>query len=316
MQVGNFPPNFRFLLPIPSYIPTVQPPIYTAPSRLAGANFSVQSGMAKRPAPARRRTQRQVAAVNAPNATSNALLAGPLRLGSGRRGVPSKLAYERDLTVEELVKSSQEESGQRAPSVQQMRQSHHYLARLLASGTKEMEASHITGYTPGRISVLKSDPAFEELLTYYKALDKSAHENATVDMHKRLASLGYDSIEVLHERLLEDPAAFSPKDLIAVTELSADRTGFGKQSSVTHDHTLSLSGETISRIKANAQSGREASPEDREALLRLARRATEEYSEIIEAEWLEVGGGDLREESGEVSEEPLSDGDLPLPSVD
>jgi len=255
--------------------------------------------------------------MNAPAPLSAAsLLAGPLRLGSGRRTQKVRLAYERDLTVEELISSSTEESGSKPPSIRELRQSHHYLARVLAGGAKDFEASAITGYSPSRISTLKSDPAFSELLSYYRELEGAAHETATVDMHKRLAALGYDSLEVLHARLLDDPDSFDVKALIATTELSADRTGFGKQSTVQHDHTLSLSGETISRIKANAQSGRQTSEEDRAALLRLARQSTSEHPEAEEAEWEPCGGSSLREEGGEVPEKPLPRGDVSLSPVD
>lgn len=258
--------------------------------------------------------------MNAPAKVNNDVLAEllgqPLKLGKGRTSHPLRVEYVRDLTVEELIAGTSVEARIKAIPVGQLRQSHHLLARTLAGGAKNVEAAMICGYSVSRISILKGDPAFQELLEYYVGMEADAHEHATADMHQRLASVGFDSLEILHERLLDAPDSFDNKTLVSVVEAMADRTGYGKTSTVQHDHQLSLTPEAILRVKASIVSGREAAEEDREALLRLASFATSEHPEAEEAEWESSGGDSVREEGRADAEEPLAGSGTALPSVD
>jgi hypothetical protein len=230
------------------------------------------------------------------------LLNEPLRLGRGRRAIQVRADYVRDLSVEDLLAASTMPAAG-APVVLELRQTHHNLARLIAQGAGTNEASAITGLTPARISTLKNSPAFAELVTYYKEMDEQQYSLARADMHKRLASVGFDSLEILHERLLDKPEEFDNKTLLAVVEATADRTGHGKTSTVNHDHSFSLSSHTIAAIKASANQGRPIAEEDRGALLRIAaERTAPEYPEAEEADWIEGCGSGLREEGDQEPE--------------
>src|ERR1700744_8373 len=57
-----------------------------------------------------------------------------------------------------------EESGSRLLKI---RASHHKLAECIVQGMEYVESSMITGYSPGYITQLKSDPTFMELLADY-----------------------------------------------------------------------------------------------------------------------------------------------------
>lgn len=107
-----------------------------------------------------------------------------------------------------------------APAVKSIRHSHHQLARLLAEGHKPGLCSSMTGYSPSRISILQADPAFKELVAYYC----EQKDEVFIDVQKRLAALGIDTIEELHERLGTNPEGFSNKDLFALAELTLDRS--------------------------------------------------------------------------------------------
>lgn len=113
-----------------------------------------------------------------------------------------------------------EPKGSENPPIRKMRDTHHALARLLAEGRKGVEAAGILGLSQSWVSILKNDPAFQELLSYYR----SQKEAIYLDVHARMARLGLDAVSEIHERLLTDPENFELKELLAIVELTADRS--------------------------------------------------------------------------------------------
>jgi hypothetical protein len=73
----------------------------------------------------------------------------------------------------------------------------------------------IAGYSQSRVSLLKADPMFRELLAHYAAQREIAH----ADVLERMRVLGMNSLEELQARLEETPEAFSPRELMELTEL-------------------------------------------------------------------------------------------------
>lgn len=139
----------------------------------------------------------------------------------GRKAKPLALEVMRELQESDLdLILNPPPSGIQASPVQRMRNTHHMLARLLAEGRKGAECSLITGYTPGRISVLQSDPTFKELVEYYK--DQAAAK--FVDVHARLAALAISSLDELQERLEAEPEGFTKRELMELAELCLDRS--------------------------------------------------------------------------------------------
>lgn len=223
-------------------------------------------------------------------------LGSTLQLGRGRGARMLRAEQVRELTAQDLI-AMQQEAGIHAPALKSIRSYHHTLARTLAQGVKAQEASIICGISISRISILKADPTFAELLEYYTQMEQEQYTVARADMHARLASLGYDAVEILHERLIDEPDAFEPKTLLAILEATADRTGHGKTSTVNANVTHGFSPEALAAIKQNTQLGRPIAQEDREALLCLATQRTAEANpEALEVVWEQEGGGGLREE--------------------
>lgn len=144
----------------------------------------------------------------------------------------------RDLTLDDLKKLKKTRGEQKPiPTTQRLRDRHHQLARCLADGMPDYEASAITGYCASRISILKGDPAFQDLVHFYKARKDAQY----VDMHKRLASLSADAAALLHERMEETPEDITTGQLMEVVKLGADRTGFGPQQSTTVNVNVNMS---------------------------------------------------------------------------
>lgn len=118
-----------------------------------------------------------------------------------------------------------------APShVQRISSRHHALARSLASGMPAIEAALCTGYTTSRISVLKADPAFQELIAHYTKVEG----DVAADLGQRMATLGVEAAEVLAERLETTPESFANDELSDLMKVAADRTGHGPASRTTN----------------------------------------------------------------------------------
>lgn len=102
------------------------------------------------------------------------------------------------------------------PSPLTIRASHHRVAECLVQGMENVEISMITGYTPEYISRLKHDPAFEELLAHYDAERKQRH----VDALDRMKMLGLTAVEEIQERLENDRAGFTKRELLEIVDLA------------------------------------------------------------------------------------------------
>lgn len=112
------------------------------------------------------------------------------------------------------------------PLVRNLRASHHRLAELLAKGTLDQaEISQITGYSQTYISNIKRDPAFAELTNYYS----TQKETIFADAMSKLAVLGVDAVEELHEKLLDPEAQWSKRELMELVDMAVVKPGTAKQ---------------------------------------------------------------------------------------
>lgn len=139
----------------------------------------------------------------------------------GRRSSGEAPTVLRALGAEDLpLLLSPPELGSTPKPISKIRHSHHLLAQVLAGGANQTEAGRITGYAGSTISTLQTDPAFQELLSYYK----DQKEAKFLDVQERLAMVGTVALEVVHERLVEDPDRISDKDLLHIVEATMDRS--------------------------------------------------------------------------------------------
>lgn len=142
---------------------------------------------------------------------------------SGRAAKPLSAEFVRELSEADLmIPASQVQT---APLLKKIRDSHHALARVLATGNSEAEASAVTGYTASRISILKADPQFKELLEFYRM----QADGAVADLRARMANMGLDAIQELQERMNDSPEDFSLAMLKDIVREMADRTGHAPQ---------------------------------------------------------------------------------------
>lgn len=148
----------------------------------------------------------------------------------GRAAKPVEATVLRELDQADMSLLSTER-GVKPSAIKRITDRHHNLARTLASGMGESEAAIFCGYTVSRVSILKSDPAFSELLEFYRADAARPYR----DLHVRLSGLATDATHLLQERLeadmeLEiDDRKVPVGQLMELTKMGADRTGFGPQ---------------------------------------------------------------------------------------
>lgn len=134
--------------------------------------------------------------------------------------------------------------------VKRLRDSHHALARALASGMKVADASLATGYSPSRISMLQADPAFAELLDHYRR----TKAEAIIDVEARALGLGADAMQELHERLMDNPEAITDPVLLETITKMLGIAGYGPVSrSINKNFNYGI-GDRLDRIEAKQRS--------------------------------------------------------------
>lgn len=108
-------------------------------------------------------------------------------------------------------------------SLQRIRRSHHLMAQYVAAGMPNITVAALCNTTSQRVTWLKSDPAFAELVAHYSV----AVDVAIVDFVRDAAALGSDALQELHERLHDNATQFTQSQLMELVKLTADRSGNG-----------------------------------------------------------------------------------------
>lgn len=142
--------------------------------------------------------------------------------GKGRR--PSPIAYGLPRALSEADIASMWDANPTGakgiPRIKTLRYNHHMLAKAVASGKSLLECTQLTGLTGARISDLKNDLAFQELVSFYA---DELHE-VYVDVHQRMAALGTSVLEELTERFDAEPEKFTKRELMDLFTTMADRS--------------------------------------------------------------------------------------------
>ena len=166
----------------------------------------------------------------------------------GRKSLPPAIDVVRELTAADV--EEREAFGAEATpggALIKLRDTHHKAAKLFADGMSIAYISLKTGYRTGTLYTLKADPAFKQLIKFYKEQKLDAY----VDTHERMAALAHESIGELRDRLDENPADIKTGELMEMAKLGLDRSGFGP-SSTTHTLSASISAEDLIKMKESA----------------------------------------------------------------
>jgi hypothetical protein len=142
--------------------------------------------------------------------------------GKGRRPAPIVYGPPRALSETDIASmwDRQADGAKGIPRIKTLRYNHHMLAKAVASGKSLLECSQLTGLTGSRISDLKNDPAFQELVSFYS---EELHE-VYVNVHERMAAFGTSVLEELTERFEAEPEKFTKRELMDLFTTMADRS--------------------------------------------------------------------------------------------
>ena len=138
----------------------------------------------------------------------------------GRRSFPLEVEVLGEIGESDIALLAGSRSTQ-APMIKRLRDRHHSLAKALAEGMSDTEASAITGYDPSRISILKSDPTFKNLIADYRKIK----DGCFADFQERAASVSLEYLNILADYAEETPEAIEPAFALEVVKTLADRTG-------------------------------------------------------------------------------------------
>lgn len=143
-------------------------------------------------------------------------------------------------------------------AVKALRHTHHRLAQLLAGGMDETVAAVVCNYSVSRVSILKADPAFRELLAHYAA----TKEDAFGDFVTMAADLSKDMLQQLQAMLDEAPEKFGPTHLMDAIKLLADRTGHAPMTKTLNVNVNVDMADKLRRASARREAARTLPPPD------------------------------------------------------
>lgn len=155
-------------------------------------------------------------------------------LHRGKIATPPDIVSIRPLTREDLVLIDQKRDPLRSggSAVARFRDPHHRIARLFASGLRGTEVQAQTGFSYNRLSALRNDPAFQQLIAVYRnKIDErfaegqdEFYETATANMRKAERMIA-EQLEEADENDVHLPI----KTLDAIAAGRMDRFGYGKR---------------------------------------------------------------------------------------
>jgi hypothetical protein len=146
----------------------------------------------------------------------------------GRAAVPLSAEFVRELEAVDLELLSAEK-GSSAPALKRISERHHALARALAGGMSKSEAALVCNYDISRISILLADPSFQELMAFYK-IEK---DRAFRSVQDKMAGINSDALDILQDRIEDEPDKLSVGQILQIITITSDRTGNGPSSTQT-----------------------------------------------------------------------------------
>lgn len=116
-------------------------------------------------------------------------------------------------------------------TIQNLRDTHHRVARAVAAGLSNGDIAMTCGISYNRVSVLKADPSFMELVAHYRAIITAEWAETADPVTDYLRQNALKAQAMLSDKLdhASEQGEFLPtRDLLGIAELGLDRTGYGK----------------------------------------------------------------------------------------
>lgn len=115
-------------------------------------------------------------------------------------------------------------------AVQTLRDNHHRIARAVASGMSTADVAASCGISISRVSALKGDPSFKELVAHYRGVLTAewAQADTVIEYMRTNALKAQAMISDKLDEAAEKNEYLPTRDLLGIAELGLDRTGYGK----------------------------------------------------------------------------------------
>lgn len=138
------------------------------------------------------------------------------------------------LEVHPLVEADLEYLRQPSASqrIAKIRDSHHAIARAIASGLSHYEIAEQTGYSHSRIAILAHDPSVIELVAKYRAMITEEWRQSVDELQRNAVSNMTKAERMISDKLDEADESGTPlpmRELLAITSDRMDRFGYGKK---------------------------------------------------------------------------------------
>lgn len=157
--------------------------------------------------------------------------------------------------------------------IKAMRASHHLLAMTLAAGASDINAAFVTGYSIATVRQCKSSPMFQELLAYYK--EQKSEEFR--DFAKQAAAVGMDALQIMRERMEQDPDSIKFKELTELMSTLLDRTVLPSKAAPASATNVAVSIQPITRIEFVESPHAQAAP-PRDKIIEAKAKQIEDQS--------------------------------------
>ena len=112
---------------------------------------------------------------------------------------------------------------ERPSSLKRIRDHHHLIARLVAEGKRTSDIASQVGLSMSRVSILKGDPAFQQLVEMYRTNLNQLHDANFATNDQKMAMLEAEAADELLDRMHETPEEFSSDQLMKIWEFCLDR---------------------------------------------------------------------------------------------
>ena len=112
--------------------------------------------------------------------------------------------------------------------IAKLRDQHHIMARLFVSGLSNAEVAAETGYSIGRVTVLRNSPAMMELVEKYRADDHDEWRKHRDGTYEYMHRVRMKSIRIVEDALEDEDC--KPEFALKVFDSMADRTEYHRKS--------------------------------------------------------------------------------------
>ena len=155
----------------------------------------------------------------------------------GRPAISMTFDLQRALCAADLLRLTDPSTPRLGPPpIQRLKDSHHAVARHLASGKSVLETADLTGLTPQRVGDLsRTDPAFRNLLAYYRDQITVSGLDEARQFQGSLRYIARGALDEIKERISSDQsrATMTTDELRRLAEMALDRTDAPPRTSVT-----------------------------------------------------------------------------------